>query len=98
MAEQALWLAVIGQAMIDAIKPNITDISKHNKYRKITAYSQQDQAKAWLNSNNDNFIKVCHLADISAVYVLRRYNYYILTNTMPRLTQINKRGEYNGLV
>lgn len=58
--EQALWRAVILQAFIDL---------KNNSKKKL-ANTFRVKATLWLNKNNNDFNKVCNLANLDPNYVL----------------------------
>jgi hypothetical protein len=60
--EQALWCAVITQAMIDAT----------SNQRKPEAIHQKMDATRWLTGNSPDFIEVCERAGLPPDYVRKR--------------------------
>ena len=59
--ERAIWIAVITQAMMDAISKSTTIESRYYKFEAIH----------WLTGNSQNFIMVCLLADFDPDYIRR---------------------------
>lgn len=68
--EQNLWIAVIAQAFTDASKqvPNVCE------EKQVTWKNDTMVARTWLNSNSDDFKKVCHLACVNSEWVQREWH------------------------
>jgi hypothetical protein len=60
--EQALWRAVIAQALMDATTTS----------RKSEQQYHRNQAINWLTSNGQDFVTVCQQAGVDPVYVRER--------------------------
>jgi hypothetical protein len=60
--ETAVWVAVITQAMMDAM----------SNARSSEALYHKHEATAWLTGNSKDFITVCHLAGMDPGYVRRK--------------------------
>lgn len=60
--EMALWVAVITQAMMDALSNAKTSEARFHKH----------EATNWLTGNSKNFITVCHHAGLDPDYVRRK--------------------------
>lgn len=73
--EQALWRAVITQALMDA----------GNDSSKSEMRYEKAQAIAWLGSNHPDFYTVCTLADLEPSYVRQKAREAIKRNTRRRL-------------
>ncbi|HSQ97271.1 MAG TPA: hypothetical protein VLL98_00965, partial [Rickettsiales bacterium] len=58
----ALWKAVILQALVDL---------QSNSKKKI-ANTYRIKALMWFNLKNENFIKICNLADLDPKYVSQK--------------------------
>jgi len=75
---QALWKAVILQALLD-----LKSISK-----KKMAKCNRNQADKWLNLHNKDFLRVCGLADLDPEYVINRKK-RIIVERDNKLKEIN---------
>jgi len=60
--EAALWMAVITQAMMDALSKATNSEARYHKHEAIR----------WLTGNGRNFITVCQLADVDPDYIRRK--------------------------
>ena len=60
--EMALWVAVITQAMMDALSRSDNSEARYNKHEAIN----------WLTGNSRNFITVCHYAGLDPDYVRKK--------------------------
>ena len=60
--ETALWVAVITQAMMDALNRSGTTEARYHKHEAIR----------WLTDNGRDFAEVCHLAGLNPSYVRRK--------------------------
>ena len=60
--EEALWKAVILQAFVDL---------KNNSKKKL-ANTFRVKATLWFNLKNEDFITVCHYANLNPQYVWKR--------------------------
>lgn len=61
-AHRALWRAVITQALMDA----------GSNSKKIEMKKEKARAIAWLNSDSEDFIEVCEMADYNPAVVKRK--------------------------
>lgn len=60
-SERALWRAVILQALVDAASES----------RKYEARLEREKARRWLLAAGEDFVTVCHHADLDPSYVHR---------------------------
>lgn len=60
--ETALWVAVITQAMMDAL----------SNCKKSESQYQKHEARCWLTGNSKDFIDVCLSADMNPDYIRRK--------------------------
>ncbi len=60
--ETSLWVAVITQAMMDALSNAKTSEARYHKHEAIN----------WLTGNSRNFNTVCHFANLDPDYVRRK--------------------------
>jgi hypothetical protein len=69
--ETALWVAVITQAMMDALSKSKTPEMRYHKYEAIR----------WLSDNSKDFVMVCYFADMDPDYVRRKAKKSLLSPT-----------------
>jgi len=62
IGEKALWIAVITQAMMDALARSRNSEAQYYKHEAIH----------WLTENSKDFIIVCHLAELDPDYVRKQ--------------------------
>lgn len=65
--ENDLWSAVVLQALKDATRP--TAIAKGRASRSQLSTLDQDAARCWLLHRGSDFITVCDMGGLDAVYV-----------------------------
>lgn len=81
--ETALWVAVITQAMMDAL----------SKCKKSDSQFQKSEAKHWLTSSSKDFIDVCIAAGLNPDYVRRKAK-KALTSPSPWRAEAGKGKRY----
>lgn len=72
--ETALWVAVITQAMMDALSKAKNNEARYHKYEAIN----------WLTGNSKNFVTVCLNAGLDPNYVRRKAKRAIASPTLWR--------------
>lgn len=69
--ENSLWIAVITQAMMDALSKSRNPETQYHRHESIR----------WLTGNSKDFIMVCHFADMDPDYVRRKAKKAIIAPT-----------------
>lgn len=82
-SETSLWVAVISQAMVDAL----------SKSKKSEAIYQKHEAINWLTGNSKDFVDVCIAANLNPDYVRRKAKHAI-SNPSPWRAEAGKGKRY----